>query len=57
MAKKSMILKQRREPKFSSRRYNRCRGYCGPVPTPTCVTTASAVSASASWLIRARSPA
>ena len=26
------------------------------VPMPTCATTASAVSASASWLIRARSP-
>ena len=25
MAKKSMILKQQREPKFSSRRYNRCK--------------------------------
>ena len=24
MAKKSMILKQQKEPKFSSRRYNRC---------------------------------
>ena len=24
MAKKSMILKQQAEPKFSSRRYNRC---------------------------------
>ena len=28
MAKKSMILKQQREPKFSSRRYNRCK-ICG----------------------------
>ena len=28
MAKKSMILKQQREPKFSSRRYNRCK-LCG----------------------------
>ena len=25
MAKKSMILKQQKEPKFSSRRYNRCK--------------------------------
>ena len=28
MAKKSMILKQQRAPKFSSRRYNRCK-LCG----------------------------
>ena len=28
MAKKSMILKQQKEPKFSSRRYNRCK-LCG----------------------------
>ncbi len=28
MAKKSLILKQQREPKFSVRRYNRCR-ICG----------------------------
>ena len=28
MAKKSMILKQQAEPKFSSRRYNRCK-LCG----------------------------
>ncbi len=28
MAKKSMILKQQREPKFSTRRYNRCK-ICG----------------------------
>ena len=28
MAKKSMILKQQREPKFSSRQYNRCK-LCG----------------------------
>ena len=28
MAKKSMILKQQAEPKFSTRRYNRCK-ICG----------------------------
>ena len=28
MAKKSMIAKQKRTPKFSSRQYNRC-GICG----------------------------
>ena len=28
MAKKSMILKQQREPKFSTRAYNRCK-ICG----------------------------
>ena len=54
MAKKSMILKQQAEPKFSTRRYNRCK-ICGR-PTPTCGTTASAVSASASWLTRVRFP-
>ena len=54
MAKKSMILKQQKEPKFSSRRYNRCK-LCGR-PTPICGTTASAVSASVSWPTRARSP-
>ena len=54
MAKKSMILKQQRAPKFSSRRYNRCK--LSVVPTLICVTTASAVSASVSWLTRARSP-
>ena len=40
MAKKSMILKQQAEPKFSTRRYNRCK-ICGR-PPPTCGTTASA---------------
>ncbi len=69
MAKKSMILKQQAEPKFSTRRYNRCKicgrphaylrdyGICAAAPTPTCGTTASAVSASASWPTRARFPA
>ena len=28
MAKKSMVLKQQREPKFSTRAYNRCK-ICG----------------------------
>ena len=28
MAKKSLIIKSKREPKFSTRRYNRCR-ICG----------------------------
>ena len=76
MAKKSMILKQQREPKFSTRQYNRCKlcgrphaylrdygicricfrelAYKGQIPG---VKKASAVSASASWLTRARSPA
>ena len=31
MAKKSMILKQQAEPKFSTRRYNRCK-ICGRPP-------------------------
>ena len=53
MAKKSMVLKQQREPKFSTRAYNRCK-ICGR-PTLTCGNTASAVSASGNWLIKARS--
>ena len=82
MARKAMILKQKEEPKFSTRYYNRCKicgrphaylrdyGVCritqvsmgtaadlAAVPMLTCVTTASAVSASASWLTKARSPA
>ena len=55
MAKKSMILKQQAEPKFSTRKYNPARS--AAVLTLICVTTVSAVSASASWLTRARSPA
>ena len=54
MAKKSMILKQQAEPKFSSRRYNRCK-ICGR-PHASRATTACAVFASVSWLTRARSP-
>ena len=33
MAKKSMIIKQQREPKFSTRRYNRCK-ICGRPHAP-----------------------
>ena len=33
MAKKSMILKQQAEPKFSTRRYNRCK-ICGRPHAP-----------------------
>ena len=55
MAKTSMKIKQARPAKYSTRAYNRCQ-ICGR-PTLTCVTTASAVSASVSWLIRARFPA
>ena len=54
MAKKSMILKQQAEPKFSSRRYNRCK-ICGR-PHAYLRDYASAVSASVSWLTRARFP-
>ena len=53
MAKKSMILKQQAPAKFSTRRYNRCK-ICGR-PHVICATTASAVSASANWLIKDRS--
>ena len=55
MAKLSMKLKQQREPKFSTRAYTRCR-LCA-VRTAYCAATASAVSASANWPTRARSPA
>ena len=53
MAKKSMVLKQQAKPKFSSRAYNAARS--AAVRTLTCVISVSAVSASASWLTRARS--
>ena len=55
MAKKSMILKQQAEAKFSTRSYNRCK-ICGR-PMLTCATTVCAVFASVNWLTRARSPA
>ena len=55
MAKKSMILKQQRPAKFSTPPLPTAARYAD-APTPTCVTTASAVSASVSWLIRARFP-
>ena len=55
MAKKSMILKQQAEPKFSTRRYNRCK-ICGR-PHAYLRDYGICVSASASWLTRARSPA
>ena len=54
MAKKSMILKQQKEPKFSSRRYNRCK-LCGR-PHAYLRDYGICVSASGSWLTRARSP-
>ena len=69
MAKKSMILKQQREAKFSTRAYNRCKicgrphaylrnyGICRICFRELAYKGQIAVSASASWLIRARSPA
>lgn len=36
MARKAMILKQKEEPKFSTRYYNRCK-ICGRPGTPICV--------------------
>ena len=53
MAKKSMILKQQRPAKFSTRRYNRCK-ICGR-PHAYLRDYGICVSASVSWLIRARS--
>ena len=47
MAKKAMINKQQRTPKYSTRAYNRCK-ICGR-------PHAYAVSASESWLTRDRS--
>ena len=70
MAKKSMILKQQAEPKFSSRRYNRCK-ICGRPHAylrnygvcRICFRELAykgqipcAVFASVSWPTRARSP-
>ena len=55
MAKLSMKLKQQAPAKFSTRAYNRCK--IAAAPTLTCVSTGYAVSVSASWPIRARSPA
>ena len=52
MAKKSMVLKQQAKPKFSVRAYNRCK-ICG---RPHAYLR-DYVSASASWLTRARSRA
>ena len=49
MARKAMILKQKEEPKFSTRYYNRCK-ICG---RPHAYLRDSA---SVSWPIRARSP-
>ena len=54
MAKKSMILKQQREPKFSTRAYNRCK-ICGR-PHAYLLSTESAVSASVSSHTEARFP-
>ena len=53
MAKKSMVLKQQAKPKFSSRAYNRCK-ICGR-PHAYLRDFGICVSASASWLTRARS--
>ncbi len=53
--KTSMILKQQAPAKFSTRNTTAARS--AAAPTPICVTTACAVSASASWPTRARSPA
>ena len=55
MAKKSMKIKQQREPKYSTRATPAAR--FAVVLTLTCATTASAVFASVSWLTRAKSPA
>ena len=54
MAKKSMILEQRLL--LSSLPASTTAASCAAAPTLTCMTTVSAVSASASWLTRARSP-
>ena len=54
MAKKSMIAKQQRKPKFQVRGYNRCK-ICGR-PHAYMRKLASAVFVSVSWLTKARSP-
>ena len=53
MAKKSMVLKQQAKPKFPAELTTAARS--AAVRTLTCVISVSAVSASASWLTRARS--
>ena len=55
MAKKSMIAKAKREPKFSTRQHNRCT--VADVPAPTIASSACAVSACVSWPTKANCPA
>ncbi len=55
MAKKSMIAKAKREPKYSTRQHNRCRR-CGR-PTATTASSVCAVSVFASWPTEANCPA
>ena len=52
MAKKAMVLKQQKTPKFSTVSTTAARS--AAVRTLTCVITVSAVSASVSWLTRVR---
>lgn len=56
MAKTSMINKQQKEPKFSTRAYTRCR-LVAAVRTPCSVSTACAAFVSANWRTRERFPA
>ena len=53
MAKKSMVLKQQRGSKFSTRNYNRCK-ICGR-PHAYLRNYGICISASVSWPTRARS--
>ena len=69
MAKTSMIVKQQREPKFSTRKYTRCQrcgrphsvyrkfGLCRVCFRELALSSACAVCASASWRSRASFPA
>ena len=56
MAKKSMILKQQAEPKFSTRRYNRCRDL-RPSPRLSAGLRHLPYLLPRAGLLRARSPA
>ena len=56
MAKKSMVAKAKREPKFSTRQHNRCIALRS-ARAPTTASSACAAFACASWQAKANCPA